>query len=73
MATDRSERTHDRHLSTFMVRLPEVYRIQLRTLSIQTQRSVTDEVRLAVESHLMQAQLWPPTSNAESPPSDPSS
>ncbi|WP_232056391.1 hypothetical protein [Tuwongella immobilis] len=69
---DRINRSHDRHLSSFMVRLPEIYRTQLRILATRHQKSMTEEVRLAVEAHLAREQLWPPPkrSSGESSPDE---
>jgi hypothetical protein len=50
----------DQHLSNFMVRLPEVYRDQLRILQEQTRRSFTMDIRVALEEYLAKFDLWPP-------------
>jgi hypothetical protein len=50
----------DRHASTFMVRLPEVYRDQLRKLRETTRRPMTTEIQIALEEHLAKSGLWPP-------------
>jgi hypothetical protein len=54
----------DRHRSGFMLRLPEVYRVQLRKLRAQTRRPMTTDIQIALEKYLAEFQLWPP----ESPP-----
>jgi hypothetical protein len=51
----------DRHASGFMVRLPEVYREQLRLLRPKTRRTMTEEIKMAIEKHLEAEGLWPPT------------
>jgi hypothetical protein len=43
-----------------MVRLPEVYRDQLRILQEQTRRSFTMDIRVALEEYLAKFDLWPP-------------
>ena len=51
----------DRHGSAFMVRLPEVYRQQLKKLRETTRRPMTTEIQIALEKHLAESGLWPPT------------
>lgn len=50
----------DRHTSGFMLRLPETYRTQVNLLRLRTSRSITEEVRTALEAHLASHGLWPP-------------
>lgn len=56
----KKQSTNDRHASNFMVRLPEVYRDQLKKLTEESRRSVTEEIKIAVEDHLKKKNLWPP-------------
>ncbi len=49
----------DRHLSKFVVRLPEEYREPVKRLSAMRRRSVTGEVCFALDAHLSAAGLPP--------------
>jgi hypothetical protein len=57
----------DRHLSTFMLRLDDLYRVQLRLLQQKIRReqgfrvSMTSLAERALETMLREAGLWPPT------------
>jgi hypothetical protein len=68
------ESSGDRHLSTFMLRLDDVYRVQLRRMQqkIRSEQgfrvSMTSLAERALESMLREAGLWPPPV----PPSGPS-
>jgi hypothetical protein len=52
--------SQDRHGSGFMIRLPEVYRSQLRILRPKTRRPMTTEIQIALEEYLAKFDLWPP-------------
>jgi hypothetical protein len=56
----KKKKQEDRHASSFLIRLPEVYRDQLRLLRQQTRRAMTEEAKIALESHLASHDLWPP-------------
>jgi hypothetical protein len=49
------------HASGFMVRLPENFRTQLRRLQKQMRRPLTTEIQIALEKHLKEFKLWPPS------------
>lgn len=51
------------HLSRFMVRLPEIYRKQLRKLQEKTRRRITEDVKIGLEEYLTKKGLWPPTAS----------
>jgi predicted DNA-binding protein len=53
-------RKTDRHTSRFMVRLPEIYRVQLNKLRRRTGLTIVMEVRTALEEYLDKHGLWPP-------------
>jgi hypothetical protein len=55
----------DRHGSGFMVRLPEVYRTQLRKLRAINRRPMTAEMQIALEEYLKKFNLWPPAEEEE--------
>jgi hypothetical protein len=57
MATNKKPNGGGRHASGFMVRLPEVYRIQLQQLCAQTRRTMTTEIQIALEEHLAKSGL----------------
>jgi hypothetical protein len=61
MAKQAKENGKDRHESGFMVRLPEVYREQLRKLQEKTRRPMTSDIQIALEEYLAKAGLWPPS------------
>lgn len=42
----------DRHSSTFVVRLPESYRVLVKELARRNRRPITQEVQIAIDSHL---------------------
>ncbi len=50
----------DQHASGFLIRLPEIYRTQLRLLREKERRPFTEEVQIALEEHLAKKGLWPP-------------
>jgi predicted DNA-binding protein len=56
---------NDRHRSRFMVRLPEIYRIQLNKLRRRTGLTIVEVVRAALEDHLDKHGLWPPKGEGE--------
>jgi hypothetical protein len=51
---------------SFMLKLPEVYRQQLRRLKLKNRRPISTEVMIALEEYLAKAGLWPP--EPETPP-----
>jgi len=51
-------RNPDRHTSTYMVRLPEVYRERFRALTKRTRRTMTTEIKMALEEYLAKQGLW---------------
>lgn len=61
-----SERAADRHASPFMVRLPDVYRQQLRELQkvmkgrLRFAPPMTALIQQAIEDLLVKEGLWPP-------------
>jgi hypothetical protein len=50
----------DRHRSGFMLRLPEIYRTQLKKLREKTRRPMTTDIQIALEKYLADNDLWPP-------------
>jgi hypothetical protein len=48
-----------------MIRLPEVYRAQLRKLKMITRRPMTSDVQIALEEYLAKNGLWPPRADEE--------
>lgn len=56
----KKKTTADQHLSGFMVRLPEKFRMYLLSLQKQTRRTITMEVQLALEEYLKKHGIWPP-------------
>jgi hypothetical protein len=57
--SEEGRKRADAHASTFVVRLPEVFRGQLAKLRLTTRRPITVEVQLALEEHLRKHGLWP--------------
>lgn len=51
--------------SSFMIRLPEPFRTQLRLLTARTRRTITAEVQLMLEKRLAEHGLWPPPASAQ--------
>lgn len=45
------------------VRINPAYRRQMKKLAEQTRRTVTEELKIALENHLKAAELWPPSSD----------
>lgn len=43
------------------IRIPLVYRNQLKKLTAQTRRREVEEVKIALEKYLADNGLWPPT------------
>ena len=60
MAKDPKKKAADQHKSGFMVRLPEAYRTLLEKLKLKNRRTVTMEVRIAIDKHLEGEGLKPP-------------
>jgi hypothetical protein len=56
----KKEPEMDRHRSGFMLRLPEIYRTQLRKLRAKTRRPMTTDIQIALEEYLEKNELWPP-------------
>lgn len=52
--------TQDRHRSRFMFRLSDLHQSQLALAAKRARRTVTEEIRIAVEIYLAQQDLWPP-------------
>jgi hypothetical protein len=61
----KQDQDKDRHGSGFMIRLPEIYRTQLRKLREQMRRPMTSEIQIALEEHLAKFNLWPPSEKAD--------
>jgi hypothetical protein len=61
----KKQKQPDLHRSGWMIRLPEIYREQLRTLFQQMRRPMTTEVQIALEKHLAEFGLWPPKEPSE--------
>jgi predicted DNA-binding protein len=57
----KKKKQTDLHLSGFLIRLPEVYRDQLRKLKERTRRPMTEDVKIALEEYLKNHGLWPPS------------
>jgi hypothetical protein len=48
------------------IRIPLVYRKQLKKLTATTRRREVEEVKIALEEHLAKQGLWPPPSKETS-------
>jgi hypothetical protein len=57
---NKKQPSKDQHVSGFMLRLPEIYRTQLRKLRLQSRRPMTTDVQIALEKYLAEFKLWPP-------------
>jgi predicted DNA-binding protein len=61
MTKPKKKSPPDRHKSSFMIRLPEQFRELLSRAKAKTRRATTTEVQIALEKHLAELDLWPPT------------
>lgn len=52
MASKKQPPKKDRHKSTFVLRIPEMYREAMSQLKLKTRRTFTVEVQIALDSHL---------------------
>lgn len=52
----------DRHKSGFMVRLPNAYREAMAALRAKSRRTITMEIRVALDKHLQAEGIEPPDS-----------
>ncbi len=50
----------DRHkFSVWGLRLPPIYRTQIKLLAARNRRTDTEEVKIAIERYLAENELWP--------------
>jgi len=55
---ESKKETSDRHASGFMVRLPETYRVHINTLRKKNRRTITEEIKIALEEYFRKNQVW---------------
>lgn len=58
MDTPQNPRSHDRHASGFMIRLPEIFRSKLQVLRRKTKKPMTELVIVALKAFLARFGLW---------------
>lgn len=58
MTNNFNEHSGDRHRSTFMVRLPEVFREKLRILKNRFGILMTEAIQVALKDYLAKFGLW---------------
>ena len=61
MAKKKTEPPKDQHKSGFMVRLPEPYRAAMMALKAKNKRPMTSEIQIALDKHLKDEGMQPPT------------
>lgn len=61
MAKKKASKSADQHTQKLLgVRLPDELTNAMRALAANNYRSLTSEIRLALERHLEAAGMWPP-------------
>ena len=58
--TPKKRPTHDQHKSGFMIRLPEEYREIIAELRAKSRRTITMEIRVAIDEYIKANGITPP-------------
>lgn len=62
---DKKQPPKDRHASGFVIRVPEAYREPMNKLKLKTRRNITVETQIALDRHLKENGIEPPTQSAD--------